>query len=104
MFEMSVISGPELEKLGRAAAAQVAGDDAVEQVEVTCGVDSSERPVYFFSFLIDQGRARERAGLVRIRTAQKLRDDLMARGDGHYPMIRVLNKEDWARRSDAGSL
>ena len=44
--EMSGITGSELEKLGRAAAEHVAGDDAVEQVEVTRGEDASERPVW----------------------------------------------------------
>jgi hypothetical protein len=92
----------ELEELGRAAAEQVAGPDAVEQVEVRWGEDASDRPVYYFSFLIDQDRARQRAGLVRTRLLQKLRDDLVARGDGRYPVIRILSREDWDRRSDAG--
>jgi len=102
--EMSGITGLELEKLGRAAAEHVAGDGAVERVEVTRGEDASERPVYYFSFLIDQGRARQRAGLVRTRLVQKLRDDLVARGDGHYPVIQILSKDDWANRADANSI
>ena len=104
MTEMSGITGLELEKLGRAAAEHVAGDCAVEQVEVTRGEDAAERPVYYFSFLIDQGRARQRAGLVRTRLVQKLRDDLDARGDGHYPVIQILSKDDWANRADANSI
>jgi hypothetical protein len=93
----------ELEELGQAAAEDVAGPGAVERVEVTRGEDASERPVYYFSFLIDQDRARQRAGLVRTRLIQKLRDDLVARGDGHYPVIQILNKADWAARANARS-
>lgn len=39
---MSGMTGSELEKLGRAAAEHVAGDGAVERVEVTHGEDASE--------------------------------------------------------------
>ena len=91
----------DLEKLGREAAQQVAGKGAVEDVEVVAGEDLSERPVYYFSFLIDQARARQRAGLVLTRLVQKLRDELIARGDGHYPVIRILSRTDWDRRKDA---
>jgi hypothetical protein len=93
----------ELEKLGRDAARQVAGEGAVAQVEVVLGEDSSERPVYYFSFLIDQDRARQRAGLVRTRLVQKLRDELIARGDERYPVIQMLSRTDWDRRAGARS-
>jgi hypothetical protein len=91
----------DLEKLGRDIAQHIAGASAVEQVEVVPGEDSSDRPVYYFSFLIDQNRAVQRAGLVRIRLAQTLRDELAARGDAHYPIIRILDRTDWNRRARA---
>jgi hypothetical protein len=93
----------DLTALGRAAAEQVAGTGAVEQVEVARGEDSSERPVYYFSFLIDQHRARQRAGLIRTRLVQKLRDDLIQLDDGHLPVIRIFSREDWNKRINAGS-
>jgi len=102
--EMSAIDGSDLEKLGREAAEYVAGAGVVEQVEVTRGEDASDRPVYFFAFLIDQGRARQRAGLLRTRLVQKLRDDLVSREDGHFPVIQILSKEDWAKRANARSI
>jgi hypothetical protein len=91
----------ELKKLGLDAAQAAAGADAVEQVEVFPGEDSLDRPAYFFSFLIDQKRAAERPGLVRIRLTQALRDGLAARGDEHYPIIRILDRADWDRRARA---
>jgi hypothetical protein len=96
--------GSELEKLGRAAAEQVAGHDAVEQVEVEHGEDAYERPVYHFDFLINQPRARQRAGLIRTRLVQKLRDDLVERGDGHLPVIQIFSREDWNKRKNARPL
>ncbi len=91
----------DLERLGFDAAQEVTGKDAVKQVEVASGEDLFERPAYFFSFLIDQGLARQRAGLVRIRLMQKLLDELTARDDGHLPVIQILNQEDWDKRSVA---
>lgn len=82
----------------------MAAPGTVGGVEVTSGEDSSERPVYYFSFFIDQERARLRAGLVRARSIQKPCDDPLARGDGHYPILQILNKEDWAARANAKSI
>jgi hypothetical protein len=90
----------DLEELGRVAAESVAAG-GVEQVEVESGEDSYDRPAYFFSFLIDQGLTRMRPGLLYTRLVQKLRDDLVARGDDHFAVIRIFNREDWGRRSDA---
>ena len=98
---MSESTVSELERLGFDAAQEVAGTDAVKQVEVASGVDLFERPAYFFSFLIDQGLAQHRAGLVRIRLMQKLLDELTARDDDHLPIIQILNQEDWEKRSVA---
>ncbi len=99
---MSVLHLTDLEELGLSTAQEVAGPDAVKDVEVKPGEDLSDRPVYFFSFLIDQTRARERPGLVRIHLAQRLRDELMARGDERRPRIRILDEADWNKRTDAG--
>lgn len=46
----------DLEKLARDAAVHVAVADAVEQVEVAAGEDSTDRPIYRFSFLINHDR------------------------------------------------
>ncbi len=100
---MSTKVEPDLEKLGRDAAEFVAGAGVVKQVEVTRGEDEFDRPVYFFSFLIDQARAAQRAGLLRTRLVQRLRDDLIAQGDAHFPIIEILNKDDWVKRAHAKS-
>ena len=54
---MIQIAETELVEIGRKAASQVAGLGTVDRVKVMTGQDSSERPAYFFSFLIDQDRA-----------------------------------------------
>lgn len=91
----------DLERLGREAAEDAAGVDAVEQVEVMPGEDSTDQPVYHFSFLIDQSRARHGAGLVRLRLQQALRDRLLAQGDDRYPVVRILDRVDWPKRAHA---
>jgi hypothetical protein len=91
----------ELNTLARAAAEQVAGPGAIEQIEIESGVDFDDRPAYHFSFLIDQKRATNRLGLIMIRLRQRLGDDLAARGDTHIPIIRILDREDWGRRGNA---
>jgi len=98
---MSQGSTIDLEKLGRDAAEHVAGVGAIEQVEVVAGEDSSDRPVYRFSFLIDQDRLRQRLGLLRTRLTQTLRDELIALDDAHYPIIHILDRTDWDKRNGA---
>lgn len=90
----------DIESLGRVAAEEVAGKEAVEGVEVTSGYEF-DRPVYRFTFLIDQSRAKQRAGLVRTRLIQKLRDALDAREDERHPMIRILDRLDWDQHRSA---
>jgi hypothetical protein len=93
-----------LEKLGREIAEDVSGPGSVEQVEVVTGVDYFERPVYDFSFLIDLNRAQLRPGLILIRLDQRLQDELIARGDEHHPVVRLLDRTDWPRRANARSV
>lgn len=91
----------KLKRLGRRAAEEVAGAEAVRQVEVEPGADTFGRPVYVFSFLIDQHHARQRAGLIRTRLIQKLHDALTELGDEHLPAIQILDRVDWDRRKGA---
>lgn len=90
----------DVEQLGREAAQQVAGPEAVEQVEVATGYEF-DRPVYRFTFLIDQGRALLPAGLLRTRLSQRLRDGLEARNDERQPVLRILDRTDWEKRGVA---
>ena len=101
---MSQETADPLEKLALDAAEDVAGKGSVEQVEIVSGEEASGRPILHFSFLIDQGRARQRAGLVRTRLVQRLRDDPIAQGYGQYPIVRILNRTDWDRRANAEPL
>jgi hypothetical protein len=91
----------DLEELGRRVARQIAGDDAVQEVEVVPGFDFDGRPVYRFTYLIDRDRSRERIGLVAIRVRQKLLDELVSREDEHRPAVTILDEVDWPRRMRA---
>lgn len=99
---MTHVPDGNLEEIGREAARGV-GAGKVERVEVVTGPDSSDRPAYFFSFLIEPDRDRQRAALIRTRLAQKIRDELVTRGDDRYPFIRVLGREDWGKRQGVGA-
>ena len=89
-----------LETLGLLAARRIARGDAVEQVEVVASWDTWDRPVYNFSFLINEGRTQARLGLLRTRLVQSLRDELVKRNDAHFPILQFFNREDWDRRVD----
>ena len=91
---MREIAEDELATLGREAAAQVPGLGTVDRVKVKFGQDSTDQPAYFFTFLIDRDRDRRQGGLPRARLVQRLRDELIARDDNHYPIVTVLNQAD----------
>ena len=88
-------------KLGRDAAEDIAGKDAVEDIAVVPSADYEYRPIYRFSFLLDQSRIVQRIGLVRLRLTQRLHDELIAMGDEHYPRIEILDRADWSKRAVA---
>ena len=90
-----------LEQLGRTAAAAVGGTEAVERVDVRLDWDSSHHPVYLFTFLLDQSRLRTRVGLFRTQLRQKLTDELEALGDQRLPTLQTLDREAWAKWTNA---
>jgi hypothetical protein len=87
----------DLEQIGRDAAAAVAGAENVEAVEAREIEDWTDKPAYFFSFLIEQDRDRLGPGVLRTRLAQRLRDELTARGDYRYPLVQIINRDDWGK-------
>ncbi len=91
----------DLVELGRRVARQIAGDEAVQEVEVTPDFDIEGRPVYRFTYLIDRDRSRERIGLVFARLILELGDELIKRGDDHLPAVTILDQHDWPRRKRA---
>jgi hypothetical protein len=88
----------DLEQIGRDAAAAVAGAENVEAVEAREGEDWTDKPAYYFSFLIEEDRDNLRPGLLQMRIARKLRDDLTGLGDYRYPFIQIMNRRDWEKR------
>ena len=98
---MTLLADDELTELGRDVACQFLGADKVIHVEVVAGADWSGDPAYDFWYQLEQGPDRERAALERIRLGQKLRDELIARGDTTYPYIHVVDGQDWDKRRRA---
>lgn len=96
---MTLDTVENLEKLGLDAAREIAGPDAVEDVEVAIGVDRFGRDTYDFTVLFDPDRSRMRIGLVLIRLLQKLGDTLEARGDEHHVAVHLLGQQGWQRRA-----
>ena len=92
---MSEIADMDLVEIGREAARLVPGLGTVERVKVTHRLDSTDRPAYYFSFLIERKGDRQQAAQAYVRLGQKLRDELLAREDDHYPYVTILNREDW---------
>jgi hypothetical protein len=92
------IPNAELVRIGRAAAEEVAGPGAVEDVEVYAGVSSIDRPAYYFTFLLDQDRARQRPGVIIAELVHRITDELHERDDDSFPFIRLLDRTDWPRR------
>jgi hypothetical protein len=94
---MSEFAETELTEIARTAASKVAGLGTVERVKVTTRLDSTDKPVYYFSFLIDRDRDPEAGVWPRIRLGQKLRDELIARDDYQYPYISVHDRAGWEK-------
>jgi hypothetical protein len=94
-------STADLEQLARDAAREIAGPEALEQVEVETVTDLDDRPAYHFTFLLNPERVEQHAGLTKIRLGLRLLDDLTARGDEHRPLIRILDRTDWEKRGSA---
>ena len=90
----------DLKNVARDIAKDIAGEDAVRQVEVVPG-ERLDRPVYVFSYLFDKDRSRLRPGLVLSRLVQRLGEELSNRGDEHRPVIRLLDQVDWDKHRSA---
>ena len=101
MAVMSHLPQTELKQIGRDAAQRVFGPGKVKDVEVIDIDASDNQPAYLFSILYEGARDAQQMALLRIRLDQKLRDELLARGDDGYPLISVLSPQDWDKRQVA---
>lgn len=70
-------------------------------VEVRHVENAEGDPTYKFRFVMDQARVGEGSGRLRVRLGQKLRDELLAKGDEHHPMLELLSRDDWDRLRSA---
>ena len=99
--KMKEASNEDLELIARDAACYVVGVDMIDEVKVVPSLDSDDRPVYWFNFLVDQDRVKMNLGRIMISLIQKLTNDLDQRGDGHYPLVRLLDRKDWEKHAGA---
>jgi hypothetical protein len=98
---MANLPKTELKKIARAAAGRLLGAAKVKDVDVIGSDALDEQPAYLFSFLFDGTLDPQHEALLRIRLRQKLRDELVARGDDGYPLITILGPLDWEKRQVA---
>jgi hypothetical protein len=91
---MTHLSLASVQKIGLEAAHEII-DKTITDVEAATGQDSTDQPAYFITFRFDRDRHRARAALLRTRLTQKIRDKLLAEGDARYPIIRLLNDDEW---------
>ncbi len=99
-----ILSKPELLALGREAAESVAGRAAVEDVDVSVFLDSTDEPAYMFCILIDQVHTRAPSDRLYVELSRRLRDALLSRQDTHLPLLRILDQKDWSQRSGEQSV
>jgi hypothetical protein len=95
---MAELTATELEQIGREVAHAVVGADKVRQVEVVTGANWDGDPAYYFWYQFDSDPDWQRAADARIRLRQKLREELVARGDTSLPYTHVLDAQDWPKR------
>ena len=98
---MNEPASPEIQQLVRTAAEQLAGADAVKEVEVIETIDIHDRPAYLMLLLIDPPDAWQRIGPIRNGLGLKVLDGLAARGDTHQLMLQTLDHNVWPHRVHA---
>jgi hypothetical protein len=92
----------DIVRLATDAAHEVVGADATVSVEVEAGTDSSDKPAYFFFYRIRKDDIPDLSpGLIRIRLIQHIVDKLVAVGDTHEPIIRMMMLTGWEKPSGA---
>ena len=93
----TALSDARIADIGLQAARQFAGT-RIEDIEFTLGQGSTDDIVYRLTFLFDRDPAKENIAPLQTRIAQSIRDRLIAEGDEHYPIVRFLTRDEWARR------
>lgn len=97
MSDAAATETGSLERMARDVAEEVAGPGVFADVAVEPAVDSLDRATHLFTFLVTPEAAARPLGEARLRLGMGLRDRLLARGRETPPLIRVLDREDWAR-------
>jgi hypothetical protein len=99
---MSEIKEADLERLGREAAEEVAGAQAVIHVRAEPDFDWTDKQIYRFYSVIDRNlMPRYKPGEMRSRLGQNIRDRLLAKGDETYPHMQIISPEEWQAHQGA---
>jgi len=91
----------EIQQIGEDVAQAVVGAGVIDKVEVRPGWSTSDEPTYEFFFRVDPARLTINSGLVHIHLSRHLLDALSERGDGHRPIVHLLDERDWNEWSNA---
>lgn len=92
---MSEINADELRRLALDVGREVGGEGTVEDVEVAPDMDFWGNPIYRFTMLVHPERSPLGPGLFRIRIGQRLKDELVARGEEHAPRMLMVSRPEW---------
>ena len=91
----------EITALGRTVADRVAGPGVVDEIAVSIDVDSTDRVVYRFDFLLDPGRLTISLGELHSGLRRQLSHALYEMQDPRYPIVRLAERADWAKLGHA---
>ena len=87
----------EIAALGRTVADRVAGPGVVEEIAVFIDVDSWDRVVYRFDFLLDPAKITMNLGMLHSQLGMQLSNALIEMRDPRYPIVRLAERADWAK-------
>lgn len=91
----------EIKALGRTVADRVAGPGVIEDIAVFIDVDSWDRVVYRFDFLLDPARLGISLGELHSGLRRHLSNALHELKDPRYPIVRLAERADWAKLGHA---
>ena len=94
---MRETSPAELVEIARKAAQDVDGLGPVLDVAVRSDVDWTDKPVYRFYIKVDRGPVHKNVARPSTMLELRIHDELIDRGDEHYPFVSIVGLADWDR-------
>ena len=92
-----------LAAMAQEAAETVVGNQAIDRVEVRTGLSFYDEPTYEFYFRLDPSRIPStfEGGDTLLFLTRRLREALAAQGREQFPVVHLLDENDWRRWTGA---